>query len=212
MSERDKTTIIADVRIHIDEIGANDSSMIGDNDDAEMDNIIAGHVLIACDVVRGLVRADILTSDDVATITTAESMTDNTIVCAVPDNAVRIVSCRNSAWGYNVASMTQEGTSEAMLLLDEYVGASVYHPGAIAGLGKVTLVGRSATAQDRARESVSVTYVGKAAWSDDKIQIGDKIYDAVMLYTAMSVLMTYGDTARTQLAQARYNDIIARYL
>lgn len=121
-------TIVTEVRLRLDEIGANDSEMIDvDKDDSELDSIIKAVIPDAYRLVMLGADESMLEGKESTETCTIDASTGIASV-KVPDNFLRLVSVRMKSWYSAASDVILENSSEYRQQSDPYACATYEHP------------------------------------------------------------------------------------
>lgn len=202
-------SIIEDVRKHIDEIGQNESELVGSEDNAELRIIAVEKLRQAIDVVRGSVKIETLSDCDIAHKEAGTvAVCDNYVSVRVPDDLVRFVKAHKSDWAHDVYEVFAANSEEAFKAQDEFVGATIYNPVVVADREDNKNVYKLYGRTEEAAPSIYVEYVPHAQIENNLVEFGGKMYDAIVLYTSMLLLATYNEQTRLQLMTEQYKAIM----
>lgn len=204
-------SIINDVRKHIDEIGINEAELVGSQDNVELQTIAREKLRQAIDFVRSQVKIETLNDCDIMH-EGEDEVNDYYVTISVPNNLLRFVKAHNSAWKHDVYDVYAANSEEALIAQDEFVGATIYNPVVVADREDNTIVyklyGRSDTIAQAEQETFYIEYVPKAKIINNLVEFGEKMYDAIVLYTSMLMLSTYNEQTRLQLMTEQFKAIM----
>jgi hypothetical protein len=184
-------TIIRDVRIAIDEIGVNGGDFIGGSDDDELDTIIRRKIAEAVDWAHSNASIEVLSGDSFESVTISSDG-------ASVNQMLRFISARADGWTRSVRELTEEGTEEYAIAIDEYVGASKDRPVAVLVYSQS---GKKIELLPSGETDGTAIVIKRCVADPDGVKIDSGVYEAVISYLAAIVLMTLNDSRGENLMQ-----------
>jgi hypothetical protein len=186
--------IVDAVRYRIDEIGANDSDMIGtDKDDEELTSIIQSVIPDAYRLV--MLGADVNMLEGSNDSTGLEIDADSFVAKKkVPSDFLRLISVRLKSWLSAASDVVKESSAEYRQLSDPYAGADMEHPVAALvydGADRYFELYKAANMQDALSHFVYVKIPESGA---EALNIPKQLVEAVAWYAAGLTLVAVRDS------------------
>lgn len=204
--------LIEAVKVCIDEIGVNESEMIGGEDNADMRTIIQSKIVDGMNYVKGNADWALLEPDKYLDDTQAYSVDENKVVrLTLPNDFLRLCYARLSSWPVSLSDPTYWDDAEYALLQDTYSSGTHERPKLAMSIGKDGRQLEFYKAKDVERvESVDesgnkttvysttdvpdVGYIQKFTNAGvGSLDIPDKLERALVYYVAGLTLLTYRD-------------------
>lgn len=194
--------VVTDVRTAIDEIGLNDGEFLPGTDEEQLETLIKGRLCEAVDWVHSSAALELMSGDEFTHV----NVPDSTGSVSVTD-MIRFVQGKGNGWKNAVRELTEDGTAEYDMAVDEYVGASVDRPAVVlkyvSGGRELSLLPVGAG---------SVVYVKKATTyveqgSQESIKVDKNLYAAMLNYLGGLVLMVLNDDRGENMVQMAKGEI-----
>lgn len=189
--------IVEEVKICIDEIGLNDSEMIGSQDNMEMSVIIRSKIIDALRYVNGNADLSMLTPDLIIGKDNTSVRIDEDLVghVVLPDDFMRLCYARFSSWVMFLSEPVYWDEPEYAMLKDPYATGTPERPKlAMVPHPKRTLELYKASGQD---DEIQVGIMLEPSILTDEgtenVEISDKLVHAFVYYLAGLTLLTYKD-------------------
>lgn len=189
--------IVEEVKICIDEIGPNDSEMIGSQDNMDMSIIIRSKIIDALRYVNGNADPGMLTPDAVIDKADTSVSIDKDLVghVVLPDNFMRLCYARFASWVMFLSEPIYWDDPEYSMLKDPYATGTPERPKlAMVPYPKLTL--ELYKAKDR-NDSIQVGIMTEPSIinedGEEKVSVSDRLVQALVYYIAGLTLLTYKD-------------------
>ena len=190
--------IVADVRLAIDEVGVNDAEFFSGSDETQLKNLIISKLCEAVDWVHSSAALELMAGD------VFEHGTVSSSGLSVTD-MIRFVQARGYGWTNAVRELTEEGTEEYFLAVDEYVGASVERPAVVLEYvdgGRLLSLLPVDSSHNGNAVYVNRLAVPSGGWQDSStVAVDSNLYTAMVEYLGGLVLMVLNDDRGENLIQ-----------
>lgn len=211
MAQYNISEIVTSVRKHIDEVGLNESNLVGGSDGEDMDAIITSKVTQAIDFVRSVAPVGCMV-DDVVVDNEVKSGGDNAVFFEPQGNFMRFVKAECSAWQAPVRLCHNEADEEVIMAKDSYVGSTVNHPTVYEAIStngdrQIWLLGIPKKSGNYAL-FYALFYIPKARVTSYKVTFSERLYDAITLYMASLTLITFSETQKAAAIQEQVKSIL----
>ena len=189
--------IVEEVKICIDEIGINDSEMIGSQDNMEMSVIIRSKIIDALRYVNGNADQSMLTPDVVIGKNDPSASIDKDLVGHVllPDNFMRLCYARFESWVMFLSDPIYWDDAEYSMLKDPYATGTPERP----KLAMVPYPTRTLELYkaNNDEDSIQVGIMTEPSIineeGEEKVSVSEKLVQALIYYIAGLTLLTYKD-------------------
>ena len=180
--------IISRVRIKLDEIGLNESDMVGDTDNSDIDTVIKSCIGEAHRLC--VLNADASLLEGEASYPSLSIGSDMVGRVSLPPNFLRLVSVRLSSWQSAASEVIEEGSPEYRMQSDPYCCGTWYSPVAALvynGSTRQIELYKAKTTTDTLRSFVTISqYDG-----GDTVSVPDQLEGALIYYVAMLTATTF---------------------
>ena len=207
MAQYNISEIVTSVRKHIDEVGLNESNLVGGSDGEDMDAIITSKVTQAIDFVRSVAPFGCM-ADDVVVDNEVISGGGNAVFFEPQGNFMRFVKAECSAWQAPVRLCHNEADEEIIMAKDSYVGSTVNHPTVYEAIStngdrQIWLLGIP-----KIGGNYALFYIPKARVTNNNVTFSERLYDAITLYMASLTLITFSETQKAAAIQEQVKSIL----
>lgn len=184
--------IVTRVRVKLDEIGINESGMVGDTDNEDIDTVIKScigdaHRLCVLNADSFLLEGE----------SSSPSMTiDSDMVgrVSLPSGFLRLVKVRLSSWKSAASEVIEEGSPEYRMQSDPYLCGTWYSPVAALVHNGSTLqieLFKAKSTSDTLKSFVIISQYN----GGDFVSIPDQLENAFIYYVAMLTATTFREDA-----------------
>lgn len=191
MKTLNRSDIIKEVRIKLDEIGINESEMIETlEDNTNLDCVIQSYINHAYDFVMMNADISLLNSKDGSSIPISIG-SDTVATLKLPDDFLRLINIRLSSWRSSMSSLITEDSSEYRMQSNKWLSGNPECP-VVAIVHKPD--GRYLELYKAALDSdgLSVfTYIPTIDESNESVSIPKQLTDAFICYIAALTLVTF---------------------
>ena len=175
--------VVEAVRTKYDEIKPNESDIIGDTDDSDMDILIRSCIN---DAYRFVINAADLSMLEGKQLSDAVLTIDDDMIAHVslPDDFLRGISLRLSSWQSAASDIITEDTPEYRMQSDPYACGTWQHPVAAlvhTSTGREVELYKAKSSNDSLR---SFIYAPRWDSSSESIEIPDQLSEAFIYYVA----------------------------
>lgn len=194
--KRSVAEIVFDVKTCLDEMGLSDTDFLVSEDNVDMETIAESKIADALRFVN--MNADISLLESTAKTDTYKPDSSYVIRLELPEDFLRLVFVRVEGWLSSVSSPILFSDKEYAALQNKITTGYPDNPKAaynISQSGKKVLELYTCRASDAQKgASVSYCYIGESVQDNGEYNIPDKVYRAVVYYTAGLTLLTYKDS------------------
>lgn len=190
--------IIREVRVCMDEIGANDAEFMSEKDSTSLDAIIASKIVDALRFVHGNADVGMLLPDTVIATSDTNGLlqSDMSMHVALPGNFMRLCYARISSWAVPLCDYVLWTDKEYALLRDKYSTGTWERPKMAMALKASGRVLELYSAKDET-DTCEAGFISEPEIADDGnegyVTVSDKLGVAFIYYVTGLVLLTLKD-------------------